>query len=189
MTPYRLIVGMLVSAVTVASAAAQTMVSVPAFRAIELEGGGHVVLRYGDVQQVRLLRGSTAFTRFVVEDGGKLRIEACNDDCPRHYDLDVEIVTPAIDALAISGGGAIETASDLPCRREIALAVKGGGTVDARALRCADVTAAVDGGGLIRVNADKNLMAAVRGGGSIKYWGNPRVTEAVEGGGEVEQGR
>jgi hypothetical protein len=68
----------------VTPAFAQQLVHVAPFDRIELEGGGHVIVKRGDVQQVRLLEGSLAFTRFTVDEPRKLRIEACKHDCPRH---------------------------------------------------------------------------------------------------------
>jgi len=177
------------SLIALAPAHAQTVVRVAPFRSVALEGGGHVVLRNGNVQQVRLLKGDPALTRFRVRDDGQLRIEACNDNCPSRYDLEIEITTPAIDALAISGGGAIDVSGGLPCRPGFALAVDGGGTIDSRAMRCAQATVAVNGGGVVRVSAAHRLTAAVHGGGTIKYWGNPELTQAIDGGGEVKQGR
>jgi len=169
-------------------ALAEERVPVAPFDSIELEGGGHVIVKQGDVQQVRLVSGSTSFTRIVVEKGRKLRIEACNDNCPHHYDLQVEITTPRLDALAVSGGGEIEGAGDFPGLHKLAVAVNGGGTVDTRALHADRATAAVDGGGLIRVRANGELTAVINGGGTIRYWGNPRVTSAIDGGGKVEHG-
>jgi hypothetical protein len=169
-------------------ACAQQIVSVAPFNSIELEGGGHVTVKHGDAQLVRLVQGSTSFTHFTVENGGKLRIDACNNDCPHHYDLDIEITTPRIDALAVSGGGSIEGATGFPPLPKLAVAVDGGGTIDTRALAIDKATAAVDGGGVIRVRADGKLTAAIDGGGKIRYWGNPQVTQAVDGGGNVERG-
>jgi len=170
------------------TAFAQTLIHVPPFNSIELEGGGHVVVKYGQEQQVRLLSGSTAFTRIEVEEGNKLRIEACNDQCPHRYNLDVEITTPRIDALAISGGGRIEAADGFPPPNKLTLAVDGGGTIDSRSLRVARATAAIEGGGVIKLSAAEKLTAAINGGGKIQYWGEPKLTEAVEGGGDVERG-
>ena len=177
-----------IAALATAPAFAQTIVPTAPFDSVELEGGGHIVMRYGEVQQVRVLRGSTEFTRFQVEDGRKLKIEICKNECPRHYDLDVEITTPRIEALAVSGGGRIEGADGFPAPHKIALAVDGGGEIDARALDVAHAVAAVDGGGMIKVRASGELTAAIDGGGVIKYWGSPKVTSAVDGGGEVERG-
>jgi hypothetical protein len=174
--------------VGIAPASAQQVVPVGPFDSIELEGGGHVIVKAGDVQQVRLLQGSTALTRFRIEDSRKLKIEACNNDCPHHYNLEVEITTPHLDALAISGGGRIESTGKFPATRHLAVAVEGGGTIDARSVDADNAEAAVNGGGVIKLKAHGNLTAAVDGGGDIRYWGNPRVTQAIEGGGRVERG-
>jgi hypothetical protein len=171
-----------------ASAWAQSVVPTPHFDSVELEGGGHVVIRYGDAQQVRLIQGSTEFTRFRVEDGGKLRIDACNRDCPHRYDLEVEITTPRIEALAVDGGGAIDSEGGFPSPHRLALAIEGGGKIDARAMNAERATAAIDGGGVIRVRAEAELTAAINGGGNIRYWGDSRVTQVIDGGGEVQRG-
>jgi hypothetical protein len=176
-----------VALLPVTPAAAQQLVQVASFDSVELEGGGHVVIKHGDVQQVRLVQGSTAFTRFVVEREGKLRIEACNNNCPHHYDLEVEITTPRIKALAVSGGGAINSTGNFPATN-LALAVEGGGMIDVRAIDARNAEAAVNGGGVIKLKANGQLTAAVDGGGEIRYWGNPRVTQAIDGGGEIERG-
>lgn len=174
--------------VAVAPVSAEELVRVEPFNSVELEGGGHVVVRSGDVQQVRLLKGSTALTRIVVEDRGKLKIEACRNDCPHHYDLEVEITSPRIDALAISGGGDIDSDGSFAPVHHLALAINGGGRIDARAMDADNAEVAVDGGGLIKLRARGELTAAVDGGGEIRYWGNPHVTSAIDGGGEVERG-
>lgn len=173
-----------------APAAAATTVPVPQFDSIELRGGGHVVLEHGAVQTVRLLQGSTAYTHMHIDAGDtrKLIIDACNMDCPHHYNLQIEIVTPKIEGVAISGGGKIDTNGAFPGQHSITTAVHGGGTIDVRGIDATDATAAVDGGGEIRVKSRDRLTAAINGGGKIRYWGNPNVTEAVNGGGNVSKG-
>ncbi|HEY3639260.1 MAG TPA: DUF2807 domain-containing protein [Rhizomicrobium sp.] len=178
----------LLSTVLAAPVLAQTTVPVPSFNSVELEGGGRVAVKYGNEQQVRLIKGSTEYTHFTVEQDGQLRIDACNRNCPAHYDLEVEIMTPKIEGLAISGGGAIESVGEFPAPHKLGVAIDGGGTIDARALDAEDVSAAIDGGGMIRVKAEGKLTAAIDGGGLIRYWGNPKVTQAIDGGGEVSRG-
>jgi hypothetical protein len=180
--------GLVCTALVAAPALAQTIVPAAHFDSVELEGGGHVLIRHGDAQQVRLIQGSTEFTRFRVEDGGKLRIDACNRDCPHQYDLEVEITTPRIEALAVDGGGAIDSEGGFPPPPRLALAIEGGGKIDTRAMKADRATAAIDGGGVIRVRAEGELTAAINGGGNIRYWGNPHVTQAIDGGGEVQRG-
>src|SRR5215469_7473802 len=85
-------------ALCAAAASAAEVVPLPHFSGVGLRGGGHVVLKHGDVQRVTLLKGSTQFTRFRVESGGNgLEIDACNSNCPQQYDLEIEIVSPELD--------------------------------------------------------------------------------------------
>lgn len=162
------------------------VVATAPFDSVELRGGGHVTLRYGATEKVTLLQGSTAYTKFHVEDGNKLVIDVCESDCPSHYDLDVEIVTPRVTGVAIDGGGHIEAASGFPEQGMVAAAVNGGGDVDLRALTAQTGTASVAGGGKIHIHAAKELTAAVEGGGSIRYSGTTNVTTTVLGGGSIE---
>jgi hypothetical protein len=136
------------------------------------------------------VKGSTSYTRIHpdADNHNKLVIEACNSDCPHNYDLEIEVVTPDISGVAISGGGHIESASGFHGVHKIAAAVHGGGKIDIRSLDASEATAAIDGGGGILLKASSTLTAAVNGGGHIEYWGNPQVTEAVNGGGSVSKG-
>src|SRR5438477_5046879 len=90
-----------------APAVATELVPVPPFRSVELRGGGNVVVVPGPVQRVTIVDGSARFTRMRVERDGKLRIDTCDEQCPHFYRLRVEIQSPDVPDLAISGGGAI----------------------------------------------------------------------------------
>ena len=168
-----------------APAAAQGPVAVPRFDSVELQGGGHVVVRHGAVQRVTLIRGSREMTRFSVERG-QLEIDACVRSC-RDYDLRVEIVTPDIDALAIRGGGVIRVEGSFPRQSELAVAVTGGGAIDTRQIETAEVAAAISGGGLIRTHARDNLAVSINGGGTVRYVGEPERSVAINGGGNVHR--
>ncbi|MBV8978560.1 MAG: DUF2807 domain-containing protein [Alphaproteobacteria bacterium] len=168
-------------------ALAATQVPVGHFDKISLRGGGSVVVRHGVQQRVTLLKGSTQYTSLHVRDGGELVIDACNRDCPWHYDLEIEIVTPDLKAAAIEGGGHMQAESGFPAQRDFAAAVQGGGHLDMTALAADKVEAAVDGGGHVDVKALRDLTAAVNGGGHITYHGNPQVTQAIDGGGSVSR--
>ncbi|MBS0471216.1 MAG: DUF2807 domain-containing protein [Proteobacteria bacterium] len=160
---------------------------VPKFNGVGLRGGGDIVVKYGKEQKVTLLRGSTQYTTFKVEPGGGLEIRACNADCPTHYDLEIEIVTPDLNAVAISGGGTIHAAGTFPATESISAAVNGGGDIDIHAISAKSVNAAVSGGGEVIVTATTSLRAAVNGGGSVAYHGNPSISSAVSGGGSVSR--
>lgn len=169
-------------------AAAAEVVQVPAFESVELRGGGQVIYRHGPVQRVTLVSGSAQFTGFHVDRQRKLAIDACDNSCPRHYNLQIEIVTPTVLDSAVEGGGTITAAPGFGSQGDIAAAVDGGGLIDFRSVRIGDVAASVQGGGKISVGPANNLAAAVNGGGEIRYAGNPQVTTAINGGGSVRPG-
>ena len=175
-------------AISMPAVAAET-VGVPGFRSVELRGGGNVTLRRGPVQRVIITSGSSAYTQFRVVRNGQLKIDACNDRCPRHYNLEILIESPRVPDVAVTGGGNINVAPGFAAQPNLAAAVTGGGRIDTRPVGVSSVSAAVSGGGLIVTNAMSSLHAAVSGGGSIRYTGNPRVSSAVQGGGAVSRVR
>jgi hypothetical protein len=179
-----LTLGSLLAAPAIASEA----VSVPGFRSVELHGGGRVTVVPGSTQRVTILEGSSRFTRMHVEGNGQLRIDTCNEQCPRQYRLTVQIQSPAVPDLAVSGGGIISAVGGFRPQSRLATAVNGGGRIDARAVEGGNVSAAVNGGGEVLVRPRSLLSAAVNGGGVVRYWGNPTINMAVHGGGAVTPG-
>jgi len=178
-------------ALALASAApvlATEAIPVPAFRSVELRGGGSVTVVPGPSQRVTILEGSSQFTHMRVERNGQLKINTCDQRCPAHYRLRVQVQAPGVPDLAVSGGGLINVGNGFRAQRELNAAVNGGGKIDARALDAGDVAAAVNGGGELLVRARSDLSAAVNGGGLVRYWGNPRVASAIHGGGAVSPG-
>ena len=171
-----------------APAVAAELVPVPPFRSVELRGGGNVAVVPGPVQRVTIVDGSSRFTRFRVERDGQLKIDTCNEQCPQSYHLRIQIQSPRVPDLAISGGGAIAVEGGFRPQSELSVAIDGGGKIDGRAVDASTVSAAVNGGGEISVRPRATLSAAVHGGGAIHYSGNPQVTTAIAGGGHVGPG-
>ena len=171
-----------------APAAAQTPIRVGAFDSIELRGGGDVIVRHGREHRVTVTGGDPNLASIEVDRDGDLVIRPCRRSC-RNQRLRVEVVTPELEAVAIHGGGQIRTESGFPARGSLALAVNGGGALDARMLRADRVAAAINGGGRIRTSPERNLIAAIRGGGAITYTGDPRTTVSINGGGTVTRDR
>lgn len=151
-------------------ASAQTVVPVPQFDSIELREGGHVILRYGQEQRVTIPKGSTEYTRFSNDsDPRKLVINTYNRQCPEHYNLEIEIVTPNIGGVGVSEGGMVESQGRFPAQDQISAAVNEGGLVDFRSITAT------------------NMTAAVNEGGDIVYWGNPTVSSATNEGGDIHK--
>jgi hypothetical protein len=147
-----------------------------------------VIIRHGADQRVTLISGDPALAAIEVERDGDLVIRPCRRSC-RNQRLVVEVVTPRIEAVAITGGGAIRVEGGFPAHRALALAVTGGGTLDARQLHAADVATSVSGGGRIRTSPGRTLAASVRGGGAVLYTGDPHRTVVIDGGGSVTRDR
>jgi len=166
---------------------AAEVVPTPAFRSIDLRGGGDVTIVRGLVQRVTIVSGSSQFTHIYLEREGQLRIDACNSRCPRNYSLQIRIESPTVPSVAIEGGGTIVAARGFAPQTNLAAAVHAGGTIDLRAVDARDVSAAINAGGDIYVRPRVSLSAAVHAGGDIHYSGNPQVSMAVSNGGNVSR--
>ena len=184
----RILLPFVVAAFTLpVSTQAAEVVPTPAFRSIDLRGGGDVTIVPGPVQRVTIVSGSSAYTRITLEKEGQLRIDACNSRCPRNYALQIRIESPTVPSVAIKGGGTIVAARGFAPQQHVAAAVQAGGTIDLRAVDAAEVAAAINAGGDIYVRPRVRLSAAVNAGGDIHYSGNPQVSMAVANGGNVSR--
>lgn len=168
-----------------APALATENIAVTPFQSIELRGGGDILLRRAQLQRVTLLEGSSQYTSVRVLSRGRLSIDACNAQCPRNYRLNILVEGPTVPTLAVDGGGKITAANGFAGQQQLVVAVNGGGVIDTSSMAVDSATAAVSGGGEIKVRALRVLTAAVNGGGLVRYWGSPRVTTAIRGGGAV----
>ena len=168
-------------------AMAETVVPVARFSSITVRSGARVVLRHGRAQSVTVLQGDTRCAGISVDEGGRLVIDKYRGDCPR-YELEIDVVTPAIDEIMVMDGGTIETRGAFPSQAELAVAVGDGGTIDARSMTAGVVTAAVKSGGRIFTRPQDVLLANVTQGGIIRFWGDPRVKSSIQHGGSVRKG-
>jgi Putative auto-transporter adhesin, head GIN domain len=166
----------------------QTAVPVTPFGSVELRDGGRAILRHGPTPRVTLLKGSLEYTAVMIADGGRLVIDKCKSRCPRGYDLEMEIVAPAITRISVAHGGTIQTHGNFPRMAEIGVAVSNGGTIDIRSMAVDRVTASVEEGGRILTMPQTAMFARVVNGGRVTYWGDANVKSSVQGGGDVTKG-
>jgi beta-lactamase regulating signal transducer with metallopeptidase domain len=158
------------------------------FSSIELRNGGKVNLIHGQSQRVTVLKGDPEQTGIAIHDDGRLVIHRCKKPCQRGHELEVEIVTPGLTAIAVASGGTIESRGHFPHQPEISVAVRGGGTIDMRSMAVASVTASVESGGRIFAKPRTALSATVEQGGIITYWGDVVVQSSVRHRGVVVEG-
>ncbi len=166
---------------------AATDIPLPPFTAINVHGGGHVILVHGAKQRVTLLKGDPKVAQLKV-NGGTLDISPCATMCMfRHVELEVEIVSSNIQAIEAHGGGAIDTKGEFPKQAQMSIAAHGGGAIDVSAIPVEQVSAEVHGGGVIHLKALSSLTASAHGGGAISYSGNPKVSASTHGGGAISK--
>lgn len=170
------------------AALAGQVIKVPPFKSIELHGGGVATLRHGDRQRVVLIKGDPAIAQIEVTGDGKLVLSPCRDTCWGSHELEVEVTTPAIAAIAVHGGGDLKAQAGFPKQRSLALSVHGGGDADVRSIPADTVSVEVHGGGDAELRAERTLAADVHGGGEVRFWGHPSVSSSTHGGGSVESG-
>ena len=154
-----------------------------AYDAFNIKKGGQVIVRYGEVPQVRLLRGDMSDLS-VSPDDGELSIR-CLSHCSN---LLVEITTSRLRALATVDGGEIQVASGFPSLDRVAIATVNAGLIDTRLLHSRAVAAATISGGTILTFASERLAASTNNGGVIEYWGTKNVAPVIAGSGAVRPG-
>jgi beta-lactamase regulating signal transducer with metallopeptidase domain len=177
-----------VSAAPLSGAMEAGIPSMASFSSIELRNGGKVNLIHGQSQRVTVLKGDPEQTGITIRDDGRLVIHRCKKRCSRGHELEVEIVTPGLTAIAVAAGGTIESRGRFPPQPGISVAVSHGGTIDMRSMAVASVTASVESGGRIFTKPGTSLFATVEQGGIITYWGDVVVQSSVRHRGVVVKG-
>ena len=167
---------------------AQSVFSVAAFRSIQLQDGGEVIVRHGSTQRVTLVKGRRECSSVTVEDG-ELLIRGPHGQCRDEREMVIEVQTPAIEKLKVMDGGTLRTVGSFPSQEKLLGMVESGGRLDMRSMNAKAVRAGVRHGGGIFTKPTVSLQARIAQGGLITYWGDPDVQSRVEHGGAVTAGR
>jgi Putative auto-transporter adhesin, head GIN domain len=170
-----------------ASAFAGTVVPLANFSGIHASDGASVTVLHGNQQRVTIIKGD-AQTSVVEVHGDSLAVETCRHWCPRHYGLEVEVVTPNLNAVLADDGAEITAQGNFPAQPHLAVDATDGGHVDSRAIPAADVAAKADDGGMVETRATGALKAIAEDGGAVRYWGKPAVTLHSDDGGSISSG-
>ena len=160
----------------------------PFFNAVAVPNGGHVVLRSGPVPGASVVKGRAEYVRMRVTSAGVLVIDKCPDDCPRRYEIEVEVVAPSFARVSLSNGGRVRSVGAFPRQQELTATVSNGGTVDVRSIAADIVMASVDQGGRVLTIPRESLTARVSNGGVVTWWGDAKVRQSVQHGGVIQKG-
>ncbi|MDE2465263.1 MAG: DUF2807 domain-containing protein [Alphaproteobacteria bacterium] len=174
-----------------ASAAVAQTIPVAAFHAVDVHGGGEVILHHGAAQRVTVVKGDAKTAEIRVDPAGTLHLSPCASamGCFWHQGpFRVEVITPTITAINVHGGGEARADGTFPVQPHLSVSVHGGGEADLKAIQAQTVNANIHGGGEAKVYATQKLAAEVYGGGELRYWGHPSVSSSVHGGGSISRG-
>jgi len=176
------------------TAQADQVVPVGHFHNVSIEGSGHIIFIPGAQQRVVLKKGDTKNTEIKIKDNGDLVFKSCPgkggwfgwmNSCPDGYELDVEITTPELSGIDISGSGKIETRNGFALQPKLAIEISGSGNVDTMGIPAGAASVSISGSGKVRVNARNSLSVDIAGSGSVVYAGRPQVSQSIAGSGSV----
>ena len=188
-----LVLSALASVLAASSAYADQVVPVGHFHSVSIEGFGNITLIPGAQQRVVLKRGDTKNTEITVKDGGDLVFKSCPshgwfgwmNSCPDNYEFDVEITTPEISGVDISGSGKIQSKPGFAMQSKLGIEISGSGNVDAMNIPAGSASVSISGSGKVRVSAHDRLSVDIAGSGSVIYAGHPQVSQSIAGSGSV----
>ena len=173
------------------------------FRAVRGSGSVDLIVRAGAERAVLVRGDDNLLERIetVVEDG-ELRVCVRSGGYRARQPLVVEISTPSLTALSLSGSGDAElsglSGGDVSIQvsgsgdvrgsgtlDELEVSLSGSGDLNLSDLAARRVSVALTGSGDVQVRANEELTVALSGSGDVRYRGAPRVRKVVSGSGAV----
>lgn len=178
---------------------------VPDFREVQVRGSADVRLQAGVAKSVAVHCDDNLLERVITRvENGVLVIELEPGSYRFKCELVVDVATPALDGLRISGsgdatvtglnGGALRLevsgSGDIMAQGsvdELRVSLSGSGDLSLYGLATRRATLAIAGSGDVALSVSEALDATISGSGDVRYRGSPRVTSSVSGSGSVER--
>jgi len=176
---------------------------VAAFSSVALAGSSDVIIHAGAAQSVVVHADDNLLGRVTTQVRAGTLVIGARGSFTTSSPMTVEVSVPSLQALALSGSGAL-TASNIQGPRmsvrlsgsgavrasgtvtRLEVSVGGSGDAELGQLAARDVHAAVSGSGRIVTHVANTLQASVPGSGTIVYSGNPaHVTTSIIGSGAI----
>jgi putative autotransporter adhesin-like protein len=176
---------------------------VAAFSRVDLAGSANVTIHAGAAQAVVVHADDNLLARVTTQVRAGTLVVGTRGSFTTSSPMSVEVRVPSLQALTLSGSGALTASNIQSSRASVRLsgsgAVRASGTVtrldasvggsgDAELGRLVarDVHAVLDGSGRIVTHVTNTLQASVPGSGTIVYSGNPaHVTTSITGSGAI----
>jgi hypothetical protein len=153
--------------------------SVPSFRGIDFKIAGNVNISQGNTQEVSVTGDANIIENIDTDISGGVWDIDFGSDCFDHYDLTVNITTPNIEELVLSGSGNI-TLNNFTGQGDLSLEISGSGKINLdEFVGCEDLSIKINGSGTIHTNSEfpdlKNIDIRISGSGD--YEGFPISTD------------
>ncbi len=160
--------------------------ALPPFTGVTMAGDCNVAVRIGTPQRVAI----SADDNLLRTVKTTVRSDTLRITTPGSFSavtpMRVAITVPYVDALRLSGTGAMLASGSTPT---LFATLDGTGAMRLSGLVARDVHATLSGTGAIAVTATRSLAAAIPGTGQITYGGFPQqVTQSITGAGAVVMG-
>jgi Putative auto-transporter adhesin, head GIN domain len=184
------------------TAAAQTR-HPGAFSSVDLTGSSHVAIHAGGSQSVVVHADDNLLGQVTTQVHASTLMIGTRGSFTTSTPMSVQISVPSLEAVTLSGSGAI-TAGNIQAPRlsvrlsgsgvvrasgtvtRLDVSLGGSGDVQLEQLVARDVHAVLAGSGRIVTHATNTLQASVPGSGTIVYSGNPaHVTTSITGSGAI----
>jgi hypothetical protein len=157
------------------------------FNKIVIAGGGNLYIYYSDKQSINVKSKNDCDEMVDVSVSSKTLYIHVNDTDVNHCDITIDVSAPSIIELVQNGGGNVFIRKGFNPQDSFLCKIYGGGNMDVSELSVNSSVASIEGGGVILLNAEKQLKGNISGGGAIKYTGDPKVMSSVTGGGSVSR--
>lgn len=160
--------------------------TIESFHGVRMEGTANLVIKSSSDSKISIkgYENIVPLVKTTVKDG-QLVISMKNKFNFHGGKLEVEVSTPALDEVEMTGAGNVEINSFNSSKMKLNLS--GTGAIKFANSECDTVLATLSGAGNMYVNAGKYLDASVNGVGNIEYMGNPVVNSHINGVGKVEK--
>lgn len=179
--------------------------TVGAFQSVRLEGAADVSIKIGPAVSVSVSADEAVAPLVTTEvrKGALVIGFQKGAKSPRKGKIRVEITTPSLDGIALSGAGSIHAqgvtgerfqaelsgAGKLMCDgsvRQVKVTLSGAGDATLNRLSAHDAEVTLSGTGKVQVHATDSLQARLSGVGEVRYDGKPaRIDSKVSGIGKV----
>ena len=174
------------------------------FSFVQLRGSGDIEIVHGDKPQIVLTFDNNLLTNIATRIAGPMLIISPLTGMSSRHVMKAKITTPALEGIAIDGGGTMEcgpfATTNFVIRvtgrgviktkgtaKRLEIKINGSGEIDSTQLLTKDANLTIVGSGNVNVHATNRLSVKIVGTGKVSHTGNPKdVSQTIQGSGSIK---